>query len=46
VAIRKRRPEAARKAVKALLGDTGNVLAQWARESGRAKRQARSKARR
>jgi DNA-binding FadR family transcriptional regulator len=46
VAIRKRRPEAARKAVRALLGDTGNVLAQWARESGRGKRPARSKARR
>ena len=46
VAIRKRRPEAARKAVRALLGDTGNVLAQWARESGRGKRPATSKARR
>ncbi len=46
VAIRKRRPEAARKAVRALLNDTGNVLAQWARESNRGKRPARSKARR
>jgi DNA-binding FadR family transcriptional regulator len=46
VAIRKRRPEAARKAVRALLADTGNVLAQWARESGRGKRAARSKSRR
>ena len=45
-AIRKRRPEAARKAVRALLADTGNVLAQWARESGRGKRAARSKSRR
>ena len=46
VAIRKRRPEAARKAVRALLSDTGFVLAQQARESSRGKRQARLKARR
>jgi len=46
VAIRKRRPEAARKAVRALLSDTGQVLAQQARDSGRGKRQASSKTRR
>jgi len=46
VAIRKRRPEAARKAVRGLLGDTGNVLQQWARESGRGKRPSKSKVRR
>jgi DNA-binding FadR family transcriptional regulator len=46
IAIRKRRPEAARKAVRGLLDDTGHVLAQWARESGRGKRQSRSKTRR
>src|SRR4051812_14671678 len=44
VAIRKRRPQAARKAVRALLGDTGNVLAQWARDANRGKRQARARA--
>jgi len=46
LAIRKRRPEAARKAVRALLSDTGHVLAQQARDSSRGKRQARSKIRR
>jgi DNA-binding FadR family transcriptional regulator len=46
VAIRKRRPEAARKAVRLLLADTDKVLAQQARDTGRARRQARSKARR
>ena len=46
VAIRKRRPEAARKAVRVLLDDTSRVLAQWAREGGRGRRPARLKARR
>jgi DNA-binding FadR family transcriptional regulator len=45
-AIRRRRPEAARRAARLLLADTANVLAQWAREAGRGKRQSRSKARR
>ncbi|HVO05103.1 MAG TPA: FadR/GntR family transcriptional regulator [Candidatus Cybelea sp.] len=45
VAIRKKRPEAARKAARLLLADTGRVLAQWARESNRGKRPAKVKAR-
>ena len=43
IAIRKRRPEAARKAVRALLADTGAVLAQQAREASREKRRAKPK---
>ena len=42
-AIRKRRPEAARKAVRVLLADTGSVLAQQARERSREKRSAKAK---
>jgi DNA-binding FadR family transcriptional regulator len=43
VAIRKRRPDAARKAVRVLLADTGAVLAQQARETSREKRRAKPK---
>jgi DNA-binding FadR family transcriptional regulator len=43
IAIRKRRPDAARKAVRVLLADTGAVLAQQARETSRAKRRAKPK---
>jgi DNA-binding FadR family transcriptional regulator len=43
VAIRKRRPEAARKAVRLLLADTDRVLAHQAREAGRGRRAAKSK---
>jgi len=41
-AIRKRRPDSARKAVRVLLGDTGKVLAQQARETNRERRQAKA----
>jgi len=41
IAIRKRRPEAARKAVRQLLADTDKVLAQQARETSREKRLAK-----
>jgi DNA-binding FadR family transcriptional regulator len=42
IAIRKRRPDAARKAVRRLLADTGAVLAQQARDSSREKRRAKA----
>ena len=43
IAIRKRRPDAARKAVRQLLADTGAVLAQQARDTSREKRRAKPK---
>jgi DNA-binding FadR family transcriptional regulator len=43
-AIRKRRPEAARKAVRMLLSDTGRVIAQQARQTNRERRQSKAKA--
>jgi DNA-binding FadR family transcriptional regulator len=43
-AIRKRRPDAARKAALVLLGDTNRVLAQQARDNAREKRAAKAKA--
>jgi DNA-binding FadR family transcriptional regulator len=45
-AIRKRRPDAARKAVRVLLGDTEEVLAQQARDLRRDQRQKAAKRRR
>lgn len=42
-AIRKRRPDAARKAARRLLGDTGRLLQQLARERSRTQRQSKTK---